>query len=152
MSILAQLVIALAIFAGGLAAGIKWHAGQDAIAARAADEARRSDEIQQRRYGDKQATDHLTVVSNLSTQLGDARVQIASLSGRSCLDGATVRMLNDIGGDGLRAAASGSAGTPTAAASDRDVADALAICRARYTAVSDQVNKILNIEDARHPP
>lgn len=32
MSILAQLVIALAIFAAGGATGIKWHAGQDAIA------------------------------------------------------------------------------------------------------------------------
>jgi hypothetical protein len=36
MSLLAQLVIALAIFVAGAAGGIRWHAGQDAIEAQAA--------------------------------------------------------------------------------------------------------------------
>lgn len=39
MSLLAQLAIAAAIFIAGVAGGIKWHAGQDAIAAEAQREA-----------------------------------------------------------------------------------------------------------------
>ena len=48
MSWTIQLIIALAIFAAGAAGGIRWHSGQDAIAAQAAQQARESDAIQQR--------------------------------------------------------------------------------------------------------
>jgi hypothetical protein len=161
MSLLAQLVIALAFFVAGAAGGIKWHAGQDAIAARAADELRQADARQQRQFADKGAERHAAALRTLNNSLGNARAKIATLSGRSCLDAGTVRVLNDIGRDeSMRAPAVDAAGAPAAAASntdvrtatDVDVATAIATCRAGYAVVSDQVNKILDIEDKRHPP
>lgn len=91
-------------------------------------------------------------VSELAQNLGDARVKLYSrTSGKPCLDAGAVSMLNDIA-PGLRmpAAASQPTSPSAAAASDRDVADALAICRSSYARLSEQVNSILNIEDARH--
>lgn len=158
MSILAQIVIALAIFTGGLATGIKWHAGQDARAELKARELREADARQQRALGDRKATEHLNTVARLATQLGDAREHIATLSDSQCLDADTVRVLNAIGADGVRAAAGQPAGTPPAAAAgtglrfstERDAAGAIAQCRAAYAKVASQLNQILDIEDARH--
>jgi hypothetical protein len=93
-------------------------------------------------------------VSELAQNLGDARVKLYSrTSGKPCLDAGAVSLLNDIG-PGLRvpAVAGQPAGPPAAPASDRDVADALAICRSGYARLSEQVNSILDIEDARHRP
>lgn len=149
MSWAAQLVIALALFAGGVATGIKWHAGQDAIAARAADEARQTDARQQRQFNDQAGGKQAAALARINNQLGDARETIAQLSGRDCLGAGTVRVLNDIGGEPLRAAAGQPAGTPAAAATDRDVADQIAICRSRYAEVASQLNQILDIEDRR---
>ncbi len=160
MSILAQIIIALAIFAAGTATGIKWHAGQDARAELAARELREADARQQRALGDRKATEHLTTVARLATQLGDAREHIASLSDDQCLDADTVRVLNAIGADSVRAAAGESAGAPAAAATgtglrfstEQDTASTIAQCRAAYAKVASQLNQILDIEDARHPP
>ena len=64
-------------------------------------------------------------------------------------------MLNGIGagGIGVRAPAGEPAGAAAAAAgrgaSERDTASHIALCRASYAAVSDQLNKILDIEEAR---
>lgn len=152
-----QAVLAALIFAAGAAGGIKWHAGQDAIAAQAADEARQSDARQQRKFVDKAATSHAAALAKINNQLGNAREKIASLSGRECLDAGTVGMLNTIGVEPVPAAAGESESpAPTAAsgtglrfATERDTAGAIAVCRARYGEVSSQLNQILDIEDAR---
>ena len=134
MSWLAQLLIAVVIFTSGGAAGIKYHAGVIARRDLAAAEALKSDGIQQRKFNDTQAGQHAGAVATLSTQLGDAREKIVQLSGRECLSADTVGMLNDIGSEPGRAAASEPKGAPQAAASgggrrfatDRDAATAIA--------------------------
>lgn len=155
-----QLIIALVIFAAGAAGGIRWHAGQDAIAAQAAAELAKSDQMQQRKFGDKAATSHAQALASINTKLGDAREKIALLSDRQCLDAGTVRMLNAIGSEPVRATAGqseGAAGAPASGsglrfATERDTAAAIALCRARYAEAVSLVNQIMDIEDARHPP
>lgn len=110
---------------------------------------------------------HAIELQSINEQLGGAHAHIATLSDRQCLGAGTVRVLNSIapgsssGGD-VRAAAgnpSGAAPTPSPAAhdaaqdeyaSERDVSEFIAACRAQYGEVSSQVNQILDIEDARH--
>ncbi|SFB97020.1 hypothetical protein SAMN05216344_106139 [Polaromonas sp. OV174] len=147
-----QLVLALAIFAAGGAAGIKYHVGVDAQRELAAKDLRESDARQQRQFNDTAAGKHATAVATISNQLGNAREKIAQLSGRSCLDAGTVGMLNAIGRESMRAAAREPAGTAQAAATDRDVSTAIATCRAGYGEIESQLNQILDIEDRRHPP
>ena len=143
------LVLALVIFAAGGAAGIKYHAGVDAQRELVAKELRESDSRQQRKFSDTAAGKHASTVATLSTQLGNAREKIATLSGRTCLDAGTVSMLNAIGGQPVRAAASDTAGAPQAFATDRDVSAAIATCRAWYGEVASQLNQILDIEERR---
>lgn len=149
MSWAMQLVIALAIFAGGLATGIKWHAGQDAIAAEAAREARASDMRRQARAADAAGVRQAARVDLLNGQLGNAREEIAKLSGRPCLSGDTVRMLNNLGND-VPAPAAQPASAPAASATDRDIGRALAICRTGYAAIAGQLNEIIDLDDKRH--
>lgn len=127
-------------------------------------QARDSDARQQRRFNDQAAGVHARTVATLNTQLGDARAHIARLSDRQCLDAGTVRLLNGIGASGLgvRAPAGQSAGAAAAAAglgsddaaagyaSVRDTAGHIALCRARYAEVSEQLNQILDIDGRRH--
>lgn len=146
----------------------RWGAkeAQRLAAERVADEARQSDAKQQRQFNDTASGRHATTVANLSNKLGDARAQIATLSSsRQCLDARTVGMLNNLGtpgGLGLRTPASQSAGaaataataqtdsaTSTGYASERDIADWIAICRTRHDELANQVNEILDIEDRR---
>ena len=158
-TILIQVVVALGIFLSGVAGGIRWHAGQDAIAEQRAAELRKTDEKQQRKFGDDATLRHATTVASISNQLGDAREKIAQLSGRECLDAGTVGMLNAIGGDPVRAPAADAASAPAATApgtgirfaTDRDAGSAIATCRSRYAEVVDQLNQVLDIEDRRHP-
>lgn len=125
---------------------------------------RDADARQQRALSDRKAGEHAAALAGLNTQLGDARARIAKLSDRRCLDAGTVGMLNAIGKPAasvdVPATAGDAAGTPPAAAgpaddaaadyaSERDAAEHIAICRARYAAVSGQLNQILDIEDAR---
>jgi hypothetical protein len=151
MSWALQLVLALAIFTAGGAAGIKYHAGVDAQRELVAEDLRQSDALQQRKFSDVATGKHAATVATLSTQLGNAREKIATLSGRACLDAGTVGMLNAIGSQPVRAAASDPASAPAAFATDRDVSTAIAGCRASYSAVADQINNILDIEERRHP-
>lgn len=153
MSILAQIAIAFLIFAAGTATGIRWHVGQDAIAENAAREQRDAFARSQRRFNDDQAGRHAGELATLNTKLGDARAQLAKLSGRTCLDAGTVGVLNATGVQQPGAAAGQPADAASApAASDRDVAEYIATCRTRYGEVSEQLNRILDIEDRRHPP
>ncbi|MBK0115901.1 MULTISPECIES: hypothetical protein [unclassified Delftia] len=118
----------------------------------------------ERATADKAAGEHAKTLETLNNQLGGAHAQIALLSRRQCLDAHTVRMLNDIGAavphaDDMRAVAGDSASeAPTSSpaahdaagyASERDVAESLAVCRASYYELESQLNKILDIEDAR---
>lgn len=155
-------VLALLVGAGGAAWGTwqvqEWRWTANTAAQREAEhQARESDARQQRRFADQAAGAHARTVATLNTKLGDARAQIALLSDRQCLDAGTVRMLNNIGASGLgvRAPAGEPAGAAAAAAergaSERDTAAHIALCRASYAAVSDQLNQVLDIEDARHP-
>lgn len=160
-------VLALLVGAGGAAWGTwqvqEWRWTANTAAQREAEhQARESDARQQRRFADQAAGAHARTVATLNNRLGDARAQIALLSDRQCLDAGTVRMLNNIGASGLgvRAPAGQPAGAPAAAAapapddapgyaSQRDTAEHIAICRASYAEVSDQLNQILDIEDER---
>jgi len=160
MSWALQLVLAIAIFVGGMAAGIKYHVGvvaqRDLAAARLVE----SDKIQQRKFSDVASGKHAGALSKLSNQLGAAREKIASLSGRECLDFSTAGVLNAIGEQPGGAAAGQPAGAPKDApavgdlrySTDRDVASFIAACRSQYGEVSSQLNQILDIEDRRHPP
>lgn len=128
----------------------------------AAQQARETDARQQRHFADQAAASHAAALATVQTQLGDARAHIARLSDRPCLSAGTARMLNNIGASGLwvRTPAANPAGAPPAPAapapddapgyaSERDTAEHIAICRASYAAVSDQLNQILDIEDER---
>ena len=160
MSLLAQIVIALAIFAAGAAGGIKWELGVQARAELAVAEVRATDARRQIRVGDQAAANHASELAIINNKLGDARAQIATLSGRECLSAGTVGMLNAIGDQPVPAAAGQPAGETAATAAgtgirfstDRDTASAIAVCRARYAEVSDQLNQVLDIEDARYSP
>lgn len=155
-----QLAIALAIFAAGGAGGIKWQLGVQARAELAAADVRASDAKRQIKVIDQASGEHVAAVAKLSNQLGNAREKIAVLSGRECLDAGTVSVLNAIGSEPVPAAAGESAGAAAATAAssglrfatERDAAGAIAICRARYAEVAEQVNRILDIEEGRHPP
>jgi hypothetical protein len=148
----------------------RWHANNAADAQQRqqaedqARELREADARQQRLLADRKVGEHAAALAGINTQLGDARAHIAKLSDRRCLDARTVGMLNAIGkpaaGLGLRAPAGDSAGAPAAAAgpaadagagyaSERDAAEHIALCRARYAEVSGQLGKILDIEEAR---
>ncbi len=166
--------IAAALVAGALAFGAGWQvqawrwaaadgerAAQDLIA----QQARETDARQQRHFADQAAARHAAALATVQTQLGDARAHIARLSDRPCLSAGTARMLNNIGASGLgvRTPATNPASAPPAPAapapaapapddayaSERDTAEHIAICRASYAAVSDQLNQILDIEDER---
>lgn len=148
----------------------RWHANNAADAQQRqqaedlARELREADARQQRLLADRKVGEHAAALAGINTQLGDARAHIAKLSDRRCLDAGTVGMLNAIGkpaaGLGLRAPAGDPAGAPAAAAgpaadagagyaSERDAAEHIALCRARYAEVSSQLNKIIDIEEAR---
>jgi hypothetical protein len=160
MSALAKLAILLIIFAAGGAMGIKWQMGVQARADVATAEARASDAKQQRSFDDKAATTHAAALAAINKKLGDSRAYITKLSDRECLGARTVSLLNGTGDQPVPAAASEPESSTTTIAAgrglrfstERDVAGAIAICRARYAEVSSQVNQILDIEEARNPP
>lgn len=142
-AILAAVALALAI--GSFVAGIEWQQGREAIALKAA----QADLKVAQDAAGVIALAHAENTAVMNRQLGNARVQLRDLTnGRDCLSAAAVGLLNG------PAAVSDAAGQParqaSAAATDRDVGDALAICRFAHRQLSDQLNKILDIEDTRH--
>lgn len=68
MSALAYLAIALAIFVSGVAGGIRWHAGQDAIAANAAHHAAAKEAAMRTEHVDQAATAHEADKAELRTE------------------------------------------------------------------------------------
>lgn len=163
--IIIAVLLALGVTAsGGFLAGKEWEQGRQAQEDIAAEQARQSDQKQQRQFNDRLAARHASQLATLSKQLGDAREHIASLSGRVCLDPRTVGVLDTIGATADRADAGQPSGAPEAPAAnpgdgtglrystDRDIAGWIATCRARYAEVASQLNKYLDREDKLFPP
>lgn len=161
-----RLLGVLGIAAASFWAGHQWAAGRAAQAELASQDNQAELQRLQRRAMDATATRHAQSLTTINRQLEAARARISQLSGRDCLDPRTVGLLNDIAG-GVRAPASEPASAPAAApagggdwdfgagtrySTDRDLANAIAVCRARYAEVSAQLNAVLDIEDQRHPP
>lgn len=178
MSVRIYTYVATALVAAALASAGAWRvqewrwtakteaeASERAELARVAEAARQSDALQQRKFSDQVAGAHARTVATLNQQLGDARAHVATLSDRQCLDAGTVRLLNAAGrvpgGIGVRTPAGhlagpaaalagpGADGTGAGYATERDTAAHIAICRAGYAALADQINQILDIEDQR---
>ena len=143
-ALLAGVTLALAV--GSFFGGIEWQQGRDALALKGA----QAKLAEQSRAADTIATNHAAVVMQLNRQLGDKRAALYGLTtGRDCLSARAVSLLN-----GAAVSVPGSArepeAAPAAAATDRDVGDALAICRSAHSQLADQLNAILDIEDTRH--
>ena len=159
-----KLLFVVAAFFAGVLIGIDYHQGK--VAEDKLEAVNDSVEMSRlaRQMMDAHALTHAKTIRNLSTQLGDARAKIAQLQSRDCLDPGTVGMLNAIGvpADGPTASQpQGQAGAPASNKGDgvglrystnRDLADALAICRAGYEGLASQLNQILDIEDRRMSP
>ncbi len=139
---LAAAVIGLAL--GGWF-GIEWQQGREALAR----EDMQAELDRLTAQGNDIALIHANNTAALSAQLGNTRAKLNSLTtGRDCLSADAVRLLNSAPA-GVPAAAPEPASAPAAAATDRDVGDALAICRGEYSKLAGQMNAILDIEDAR---
>ncbi len=151
----------VALFGAGAWTGDRWRQGRVAVAALEARENAIDLQRVQRRAADVSALQHAKRVRQLNTQLGAAHARIAQRDSRDCIDPGTVGLLNHIGGDSMRTPASEPATAAPAPAADpshggglrwstsRDIANALAECRARYAEVSSQVNAILDIDERR---
>ncbi len=96
---------------------------------------------------------HAAELADLNDQKGIVRETIIRLPGRACLDAGTVGVLNATGTSAaaVRAAAIDAAGAPEAVATDRAVAEQIAVCRSGYGELASQLDRILDIEDRRHP-
>jgi hypothetical protein len=120
---------------------------------------READAREQVKFNERAAGYHAEQVATLNGKLGAAYAKIAQLSGRACLDAGTVSVLNSTGvldggtapSEPASAPASASSGSGLRYSTDRDVAGYIALCRTRYAEVADQLNRILDIEDQRHP-
>lgn len=142
---LTALVLAMT---GSFLAGVEWQQGRAAIALTAA----LAERDRAQASVNEVALTHATNTAIFNRKLGAARVQLRDLStGRNCLSPAAVGVLNAIGPT-VPDAPAGASSAPTAAATDRDVGDALAVCRGAYSQLTEQVNAILDIEDMRHRP
>lgn len=125
--------------------GMRWEEGNQAIALKAANDARK---VAEQNAADVALT-HANNTAAIAAQLGDARVRIRSLTtGRDCLSAAAVRVLNDGAGSSVSTPTAQPASAPQAAATDQDVGDALAICRSGYSQLSEQLNAIIDITTA----
>lgn len=71
MSIAAKLVLLLAVFVAGMMAGIKWHAGQDAIAEQARQVNQRATERMRRQNANTAAVAHESDKVRIETEYRD---------------------------------------------------------------------------------
>ena len=71
MSIAAKLILLLAVFVGGMMAGIKWHAGQDAIKEHARQVNQRATERLQRQNSNTAAVAHESDKVRIETEYRD---------------------------------------------------------------------------------
>lgn len=163
MSRAAVALVALAAFAawtGGTFALGNRHGTQAEAASRDAANLKRTQQVAddsrlQHAFMETMAGQHAAQLADINDQKGIVRETIIRLPGRACLDAGTVGVLNATGTAGgagaVRAAASQPAGAPEAVATDRAVAEQIAACRTQHGELSSQLNRILDIEDRRHP-
>lgn len=149
----------LGVFLLGVWLGYRWHVG---IAAKAEIDAMAAYEKSRQAIqdmADQRAIGHAQQVRSLNQQLGAAHARIAQLGQRDCLDPGTVSLLNAIGTP-VPTAPGQSEGAPSTIASHsghglnfstaRDLASQIATCRTAHADLADQLNAILDIEEARH--
>ncbi len=149
----------LGVFLLGVWLGYRWHVG---VAAKAQIEALAVAEQSRQAIqsmADQRAIGHAQQVRTLNQQLGAAHARISQLSQRDCLDPGTVGLLNAIGTtvptppsqsqDSAPAAPSYS-GHGLNFSTARDLASQIAVCRTAHAELADQLNAILDIEDAKH--
>ncbi len=141
MNALAISAIVAALFgATGLFLGIEWQQGQDAI---------KQQELQKKLDTAQEAANKVALIyaentAKWDTRLGDARVQIRSLTrGTKCLDSSAVGVLNGITVD-VPSTPAQSASAASSFATDQDVGDSYAICAGAYRKLSEQLNAILD--------
>jgi hypothetical protein len=157
------LAVIVATFLTGMFAGMYVYRGK--VAQRDLQQLQQAtrERIRLQEFAAPKAAEHAATIETLNTQLVDAYAEIANLSGRACLDGRTVGLLNATGNLSRRPAAPKPADpgpVPQATgdqpalrwASNIDVGQYIAYCRAEYAKVADQLNKVLDIEDRRFPP
>jgi len=126
-------------------AGVRWQQGADAIELQKAQDSLK----QLSAEADEKGIEHAESLDKINTQLLNTQKALAQRTdGRRCLSAAAVRVLDSPAAP-VPVAASEPASAPEAFATDRDVGEAIAVCRAGYEGLADQLNKILDIEDAR---
>jgi hypothetical protein len=129
----------------GLWLGAEWQQGREALELKDLQEAARI----AAKKADEDGVEHANTRDKLAALQADKRRKVYGLTtGRECLSAGAVRLLNGAPAD-VPAAAGEPASAAGAFATDRDVGDALAICRGEHAKLSDQLNKILDIEDRR---
>lgn len=137
--------VGAAALALGFWGGTEWQQGREAIALKEAQQQLK----EQARKADIEGLEHATTRERLNALQADKRLRVYGLtSGSKCLSAGAVRLLNGTADD-VPGVAPQPAGATGAFATDRDVGDALAICRGEHAKLSDQLNKILDIEDER---
>lgn len=149
----------LGVFLLGVWLGYRWHVG---IAAKAEIDAMAAAEQSRQAIqdmADRRAIGHAQQVRSLNQQLGAAHARIAQLGQRDCLDPGTVGLLNAIGTtmpatpgqpEGAPSALTSYSGHGLSFSTARDLASQIAVCRTAHAELADQLNAILDIEEARH--
>ena len=113
MSIAAKLILLLAVFVGGMMAGIKWHAGQDAIKENARQVNQRATERLQRQNSNTAAVAHESDKVRIETEYRDVIKEVQRVvekpvyrnvcldpDGLSVIDDALARAYDDPGESG----------------------------------------------------
>jgi len=145
-----KVAVAALLLSAAFLGGVRWQEGADALAQRKADDAAKETLRHVVEAGDKKGIEHAEEVDRLNAELARKQRTLYGLTdGRQCLSAAAVRVLNSTGPGAVPSAASQPASAAQAFATDRDVGDALASCRAEYGKLFDQVNRILDIDEVR---
>lgn len=149
----------LGVFLLGVWLGYTWHVG---IAAKAEIDAMAASEKSRQviqDMADRRAIGHAQQVRSLNQQLGAAHARIAQLGQRDCLDPGTVGLLNAIGTtmpatpgqlESAPSALTSYSGHGLSFSTARDLASQIAVCRTAHAELADQLNAILDIEEAKH--
>ena len=100
MSIAAKLVLLIAVFVGGMMAGIKWHAGQDAIKENARQVNQRAEERMRRQNANTAAVAFEGDRVRIETEFRDVirevdRVIEKPVYHSACFDSDGLRVIND---------------------------------------------------------
>lgn len=149
----------LGVFLLGVWLGYRWHVGIAAKAEIDAIAALEKSRQATQDMADQRAIAHAQQVRSLNQQLGAAHARIAQLGQRDCLDPGTVGLLNAIGTtmpatpgqpESAPSALTSYSGHGLSFSTARDLASQIAVCRMSHAELADQLNAILDIEEARH--